>query len=86
MEAAEAALANGEICAEISILVGPTGGIQMFTHSDWALDALAHHHGAAAAYRVKERGGTVQVQARSGSRTCLMESIGPREIARRLLR
>ena len=85
MEAAEAAAARGEACAETTILIGPDGGIQMFAESDWPLDSLACHHGARAAYRVSGRRGAVRVEAREGPRTCVLESASPAETARRLL-
>ena len=86
LETAEAAVARGETCTEMSILIGQDGGIRMFAGSDWPLESLAYDHGARAAYRVSQHCGAVRVEARDGSRTCLMESIGPREVARRMLR
>jgi hypothetical protein len=85
MEAAESAAARGEGCPEMTILIGQDGSIQMFAESDWPLDSLAWHFGARAVYRVSERRGSVRVEAREGSRTCVMESASPAETARRLL-
>jgi len=86
MEAAEAAAARGENCTEMTILIGQDGGIQMLAESDWPLDSLACHHGARAVYRVSERRGSVRVEGREGSRTCVMESRSPAETARLMLR
>ncbi len=85
MEAAESALASGESCGDMTILIGPGGGLHIFADSDWPLDSLAQHHGARAAYRVSERRGSVRIQGREGSRTCVMESISSAETARRML-
>jgi hypothetical protein len=85
LEAAESASAHGEACSEMTIVVGREGAITMLADSDWPLDSLASLHGARAVYRVKERSGTVSVEGREGSRTCLMESRTPAAIARQLL-
>ena len=86
LEAAEAASARGEICTEMTILIGQNGAIQMFADSDWPLDSLAGYHGARASYRVSEQQGSFRVDAREGTRTCRIESVSPAETARRMLR
>jgi hypothetical protein len=86
LEAAEAASARGEICTEMTILITQDGGIHMLADSSWPLESLADHHGARAAYRVREQHGALRVDAREGTRTCRMESISPAETARRMLR
>jgi hypothetical protein len=86
LEAAEAASARGEICTEMTILITQDGGIHMLADSSWPLESLAYHHGAQAAYRVREQHGALRVDAREGTRTCRMESISPAETARRMLR
>lgn len=85
LDAAESASARGESPSGMSILIGQDGGIRMFADSDWPLDSLAWHHGAQTAYRVTERGGSVRVEGREGSRTCVLESAKPAYTARLLL-
>ena len=85
LEAAEAASAGGEGCSDMTILVGRDGAIRMLAGSDWPLEALARHHGAQASYRVSKRCGSVRVEGREESRTCLLESVPPSETRRRLL-
>ena len=83
--AAESADASGEACSEMTILVGRDGAIRMLVDSDWPLEALARHHGAKAGYRVSKRGGSLRVEGREQSRTCLLESASPAETRRYLL-
>ncbi|MGD1093270.1 MAG: hypothetical protein ABSB35_14925 [Bryobacteraceae bacterium] len=85
LDAAESASAHGESCTEMTILIGQEGGIHMLADSDWPLDSLAWHHGAQTAYRVSQRFGSVRVEGREGSRTCVFESVPPAQVARRLL-
>lgn len=85
LDAAENAASRGLNCAEWTILVTQDRAIRMFADSDWPLDSLAAEHGAHAAYRVSEHRGNVRVEARSGSRTCALESTTPRRVARLLL-
>jgi len=84
MNILEAAESAGE-CSHMTILIGQDGHIKMFADSDWPLDSLTWHHGAKTAYRVSEQSGSVRVEGREGSRTCLMESAKPAQIARFLL-
>jgi hypothetical protein len=72
-------------CSHTTILIGHDGHIEMFADSDWPLDSLSWHHGAKTAYRVSEQHGSVKVEGREGSRTCLLESAKPAQIARFLL-
>jgi hypothetical protein len=81
LEAAEAAGSS----SNMTILIGPQGAIHMIADSDWPLDSLSWHHGAKTAYRVSEQSGSVRVEGREGSRTCVMESAKPAQIARFLL-
>jgi hypothetical protein len=85
LEAAETASSKGLACAEWTLLVTQEGGLHMFADSDWPLDRLAGEHGARAAYRVSEHRGHLRVEARSGSRSCTVESHTPRQVARLLL-
>jgi len=85
LEAAESASACGESCSEMTILIGQNGAIQMIANSDWPLDSLAWHHGAQAVYRVSGEQGSVRVEGRQGSRTCVVQSPTPARTARLLL-
>ena len=85
LDAAENAAAHGQACSQMTILLGVEGGIRVVADSDWPLDSLARHHGAHAAYRVSERQGSLRVEGREGSRTCLLQSAKPAQAARVLL-
>ena len=85
LEAAESASSQGQLCSEMTILIGQDGAIRMLADSDWPLDSLAWYHGAKSSYRVSQRYGSVRVEGREGLRTCLMQSVSPAETARRLL-
>lgn len=73
LESAEAAACFGHRPAELSILLGPDGGIRIIADSDWPLDSLGSHHGARAAFRVRTRGDAVLVEGRCGAERCLIE-------------
>jgi hypothetical protein len=73
MDAALAALERGEACQEMTVLIGPDGGIQMYADSDWPLDSLMLDRGARTGYRVSPRRGSVQVEGREGLRRCVLE-------------
>ncbi len=60
-------------CSDLTILLGPEG-MRLISDSDWPLDSLLWRHGAQSAYRLTERGGSIRVEGREGSRTCLLES------------
>jgi hypothetical protein len=85
LDAAESASQHGQICSEMTILIGPEGNIRMVADSDWPLDSLARHHGARSAYRISEETGRIRVEGRDGTRRCLLESVPPSRIARLLL-
>jgi hypothetical protein len=85
MDAAENASRQGQVCSEMTILIGPQGHIRMVADSDWPLDSLARHHGAQSAYRVSERTGSIRVEGRDGTHRCLLESAAPSRIAKLLL-
>jgi hypothetical protein len=80
-----AAAESAGSCSNMTILIGQEGAIHMIADSDWPLDSLTWHHGAKTAYRVSEQSGSVRVEGREGSRTCVMESAKPMQIARYLL-
>jgi hypothetical protein len=85
MDAAESASRQGQVCSEMTILIGPQGNIRMVADSDWPLDSLVWHHGAQSAYRVSERTGSIRVEGRDGTRRCLLASSSPARVARFLL-
>jgi hypothetical protein len=85
MDAAESAAGRGETCSQMTILVSPHDGIRMIADSDWSLEALTRHHGAATGYRVTARQGSVQVEGRTGLRSCLLKSTPPARVPRLLL-
>jgi hypothetical protein len=86
LDSAALAAARGEVCSDMSILIGADGGIRMCADSDWPLDSLAREHGAQTAYRVTGQGGKVRVEGLEGMRRCVLESTGPAQVARMLLR
>jgi hypothetical protein len=85
LDAAENASRQGQVCSEMTILIGPEGHIRMVTDSDWPLESLARHHGAQSAYRVNERTGSIRVEGREGTRRCVIESVAHSHTARLLL-
>jgi len=85
LEAAESADRRGVSCPEWTLLITHEGAIRMIADSDWPLDSLAGEHGAQAAYRVIEDHQGLRVEARSGSRSCTIQSTTPRRAARLLL-
>jgi len=85
LDAAETAAGHGESCSEMTILIGQEGAIRMIADSDWPLDSLAVHHGAQTAYRISQNRGSVRVEGREGSRTCVFQSANPAQTARLLL-
>lgn len=84
-QAAEDASQAGMPPSEMTIFIGPEGGIQMIAGSEWSLESLAWARGAQMAYRVSQQDHTVTVVGRAGSRTCLFETETPNGAARRLL-
>ena len=86
LEAALAAHRSGEVCTEMTVLIGQDGAIRMCAESDWPLDSLSRERGARAAYRISEHNGRVTVEGREGSHTCCLESQSQKSIARLLLR
>ena len=85
LDAAENVARSGHAPSDMTILIAPEGGIRVVADSEWPLESLQAHHGAQMAYRVSERRGTVRVEGREGSRTCLLESARPAHVARLLL-
>lgn len=73
---ATARTAGGEDC-ELSILVNREGGIHVIAGGDWQLESLRAHHGASAAYRVQRTNGSVRLEARSATQSCLLAAERP---------
>lgn len=84
-EAANSALESGNEPSDMTILIGPEGGIRMISANDWPLDSLQAHHGAQMAYRITGQEQTVRLQGRAGYKTCLLETARPETVARQLL-
>jgi hypothetical protein len=82
-DAAECSALAGHECSEWTILIGPTGGVQLLAECDWPLESLQAHRGAQMVYRVSQRAEAVRLDGRAGSRTCLFESAKPDGAARR---
>jgi hypothetical protein len=71
-----AATGGAEDCAW-SLLVGRDGAIRMVSGNEWQLEPLRLHHGAREAYRVTRAQGRVRLEARSGSKSCVLQSGEP---------
>ncbi|MCP5120751.1 MAG: hypothetical protein GY953_58910 [bacterium] len=84
-DAAERSFEAGHSPSDLTILIGPNGGISLVADSDWPLDSLQAHRGARMVYRVSQRDKTVRLEGREGSRTCVFETAKPERAARRLL-
>ena len=67
---------SADASTNTAILIAPDGGLRIVSDSDWPLDSLALHHGAATAYRVTSHRGHVRVEGREGSQRCVLESQG----------
>ena len=84
-ETARGASLSGSPDCDLAILIGPQGEIHMLQAAGWALAGLVAEHGAKTAYRVSEHAGSIRVEGREGTHTCVMESAKPAQIARFLL-
>jgi hypothetical protein len=73
---ATARTAGTEDC-DLSILVNREGGIHMIAGADWQLEALRAHHGANAAYRVHRSHGSVRLEARNATQSCVLAAERP---------
>jgi hypothetical protein len=69
----------------MTIVIGQEGGIRLIAETDWPLDSLQAHHGAQMVYRVRQQDGSLRLEGRAGTRTCLFESAKLNRAARRLL-
>jgi len=84
-ETARQASETGAADCDLAIIVSPQGGIRMLPAEGWALPSLLAHHGGETVYRVTREHGSVRLEGRSGSQTCLLGSESPAATARRLL-
>ena len=89
LDAAERVSGDGSkplLYPDMTILIGPEGGIRMVTESaQLPLEYLQSHHGAQMAYRVTQDETKVRLEGRAGGRTCLFEAERPDVVARTLL-
>ena len=76
---------SGNEISEMTVLIGPEGGISLVAGCDWPLDSLLTHRGARMVFRVSQQESTVRLEGRAGSRTCLFETAKPDGVARHLL-
>lgn len=84
-DVAEHSVEAGYDLSDMTILIGPEGGIRLLADCDWPLDSLQVHSGARMVYRVSQQEKSVRLEGRAGSRTCLVETERPNGAARRLL-
>ena len=70
----EAARHGGAEECELSILLHRDGSIHMLTGSEWQLESLRQHHGAAAAYHVSRKAGGLRLEARSAGESCVFQT------------
>jgi hypothetical protein len=85
LQAAENARQAGPTPTDLTVLINSQGQIRMVVDSDWPLDSLQAHHGAATAYRVTHQPDKILIDGREGTRTCRFESEDPRRAARLIL-
>ena len=81
----ETACAAGGHDADLAILIGAEGSIQIVDAVGIPLAALRLNMGALTAYRVRQTPKGVQVEGRTESRCCVLEAESPSFAARRLL-
>lgn len=65
--------------SEVHVLFGPTGSltIRMETGEDWTLDAMRAYHGSDLSYRIRRRGGEIEVEGSSLEGSCRFETASP---------
>ena len=83
-ETACSAFERGFEDCDWAILIDARGQIQVMDASGWGLDGLAAEHGNRTIYHVTRRSGTVRLEGRRGSQTCLLRSESPATAARHL--
>ena len=85
LDAAECGLRSGHTPSDLTVVIGAGGGIRIIAASDWPLDSLQAHHGAAMVYRITQENDAVRVEGRAGLNKCVLESPKPAKVARLLL-
>lgn len=85
LDAAENARQSGHGVSEMTILISAAGAIRMVANSDWPLDSLQAHHGAATAYRVTKDEEKLRIDGREGLRSCRFESADTHQTTRLIL-
>jgi hypothetical protein len=83
-ETAESASRSGQSVSDFTMLIGHDGSIHVIASTDWPLDRLLSERGARAVYRIAGSNGRIELEARSASQTCKLESESPAARARRL--
>ena len=76
-DAVEHGAETGETPSDMTILISPTGEIQMLAECDWPLESLQAHRGAGMVFRISQRGDALRLEGRAGTRTCLFETAKP---------
>ena len=72
---------------DFALLVRPDGGLHFVMESPFSIDAAALHYGACTAYRITRSVDGVRVDARCGSRNCVLEeSHAPQAFSKEMLR
>ena len=86
LDAAVSASAAGNATENLTVLVGPEGGIHLIANSDWTLERLQQDRGARTAYRVQHGQGRIAVEGREGASLCRLETESASNPAKRILR
>lgn len=86
LDAAVSASAAGNATENLTVLVGPEGGIHLIANSDWTLERLQEDRGARTAYRVQHGQGRIAVEGREGASLCRLETESAANPAKRILR
>jgi len=84
-ETARHGVLSGSPDCDLAVLIGDRGGIQMLEAAGWTMPGLVAHYGAQTAYRITRERGSVRLEGRSRSETCVLKSVAPAEIAHDLL-
>lgn len=87
LEAAESVSGSqASLYPEVTISIGPDGGIRMATEpTELALDVLQQEQGAQMIYRVTQQETSVRLEGRAGARTCVFEAEKAGAVQRALL-
>jgi len=75
---------SGLESGSLAILVAEDGAIRMLMGTDWPLASLQEHY-CATAYLVSRSAGQVRVEGKSRTGSCVLESMSPAGVAKRML-